>query len=91
MNGRWRQLCLPSGRKHCEMQENLMAYKVIFYIIALMLRKAFSPAPVFFCAAAFSRLDLSPIREGRRRRFLLCELFAVLCSSFLFFILLDVL
>ena len=44
-----------------------MAYRVIFYIIALMLREAFSPAPVFFCAAAFSRLDLSHIWEGRRR------------------------
>ena len=82
----------------CETQENLMAYKVIFYIIAPMLRKAFSAVPVFFCAAAFSRGVFRSYGWTYRTfgkvggdSFLLCELLAVLCSSFLFFILLDVL
>ena len=43
-----------------------------------MLREAFSRR------LSFLGMDVSHIREGRRRRFLLCELLAVLCSSFFY-------
>ena len=75
-----------------------MTYRVIFYIMALMLREAFSAALVFFCAAPFVRGVFRSYGWTYRTfgkvgggRFLLCNFLAVLYSSFLFFILLDIL